>query len=83
MLGDADVLEVLRQRQAHFGRQAGAMAAPSPTPAALRRIVRDKAPIEGAAGEERARLRHKALTMLSTEVNSSLDDETYREMLPE
>lgn len=78
------MLEVIRKWQAHFGRHAGASVAPSPsTVSALRQIVREKLPAEGGAGEERHRLRHKALAMLWTEVSGLLDDETYGAMLPE
>ena len=47
------------------------------------RIVRERPPVEGPRGDERALLRHQALAMLVTEVSPSLGDEAYRELLAE
>lgn len=77
------MLEVLRRRQTHFARHTGAPAAHSSTADSLRRIVREKEPIVGVVGEERARLRNRALSMLPAEISSSLDDEAYREIIRE
>ena len=83
-LGDVELVEAMRKWQTHFGRHTGARGAPSSTVVrTLRRIVKEKVPGEGPLREDRHRLRHEALNMLSTEVSASLDDETYREMLAE
>ena len=83
-LGDVELVEAMRKGQAHFGRHSGARGAPSSMIVrALRKIVKEKAPGEGPLREDRHRLRHEALNMLSIEVNASLDDEAYRELLAE
>ena len=82
-LGDIELVEEMRKWQTNFGRRTSARGPSSTVVRTLRRIVKEKVPGEGPLREDRHRLRHEALNMLSTEVSGSLDDETYREMLAE